>query len=486
MKPGIARHLVFSHLLMVALAIGVFVLVLVTVTDRQAAAAGLRADQATATQLAPWIERFYRERGSWLGFSRAFDDSRLALRPPMMMPRGAMVRRGPSAEHELRVLLEQPIIVFSRAGDVVVARGVTDRIVETRRTELSRAVVIGDSGNPVGYLFLGAMANPDSNPLRVLIARTTRAAAGATSVVVLIAAALASVLWTRRLVRPLRSLTAAAASMARGEYGTRVVVPVRRDEIADLAGSFNEMATEIEAQETSRKRFVADAAHELRTPLSLVATRVEMLESGLYSPTSDQWQALRSGVGRMQRLVDDLQILARIEARRVTLRIEPIDTHDAIAQVISAFEPAATLRKIGLIVITDHSDNSTNKRPAVLADRERLHQVLSNLVDNAIRYSAEGGTVRLGAEPGEREGEHGFTPMTIWIEDDGPGIPVSERKRVFERFVRLDEARDRSSGGSGLGLAIVSELLQLQNGSIRVEDAMTGTGARFSVSLPRA
>ncbi len=469
MKPGLAPKLVASHLIVVSVALGVFVTALLVVTERRAAEAGVRADEATAAQLAPWIARLHRERGSWDALLGMFGD------PPHadhMRMRGPMSSRMHRADRELAALLDQPILVLSRAGGVVASRGVDERTIEARRSSPELGVPIGDAARPLGYLFVGAMADPASNPVRALFARTTRAAAAVTALAVLAAAAVASLLWTRWLVRPLQALSAAAVAMAGGAYVTRVPVPAHRDELTELAGSFNVMAAKIEAQEEARRRFVGDAAHELRTPLSLMSARVEMLSSGIYPPGDEQWAALRSGIGRMQRLVDDLQTLARLEAGRLDLRMESADADSLVRRVVSAFEPAAHERGIRL--------ERTGGPATVRVDSERVDQVLSNLLGNAVRHSPDGGMIRVGITPG--------TPgsaVEIWVEDEGPGVPEEDRHRIFDRFVRLDDARDRARGGSGLGLAIAQELVRVQGGWIAVGAGPDGRGARFSVYLPQ-
>lgn len=467
MRSGIAPRLVLSHLLTAVLGLGVFIVVLLAVTEAQATAAGQRADQATAVQLAPWMARFYRERGSWDGLLTMLDDARELPHMPMM--RGPMVRRVPAIDQELRALLDQPILVLSRAGEVLAARNVGARIVEMRRGDLDRAVPVGDAERPLGYLFVGSMVHPDANPLRALFVRTTRTAAGVTALVVLIATAAASLLWTRWLARPLRALSGAASAMARGEYRTRVQVPPQRDELSDLAEAFNTMAAQIETQEEVRRRFVADAAHELRTPLSLVSARVEMLACGVYAPDEEQWRALQAGMDRMQGLVEDLQTLSRLESGRISVNLRAVDAGRLLSRVMAAFEPVAATRGVRIRI-------EGESYPA-WADPARMEQVLGNLLGNAIRYSPAGGSITLAAE----STADGL--VALRVEDEGPGIPEADRERVFDRFVRLDDSRDRAGGGSGLGLAIAAELVRLQNGRIRVEDARQGSGARFVVEV---
>lgn len=479
MKRSLATRLLLSHLLLVVIALAVFTLVLSRVADRQATAAGVHSDRMAAARMAPWLERYYRERGSWEGLGRLLRDERFMMRLPMPMPRTPMMRRGhepPTADSHMHGVQDQPILVLAPDGSVIAARGVSDRIVDLRRRDLRQAVPVGEANEPLAYLFVGAMANPERNPLRQLILSTMQAAALITALVVLAAAALASWLWTHWLIRPLKALSGATIEMARGQYNTRVPVPESRHELAELAESFNRMAGEIEAQETARRRFVADAAHELRTPLSLLAARVDMLADGVYQPGAEQWDALRDGIGRLNGLVADLQTLARLEAGRLELRPVSVAAGELLSEAAASFEPMASERDVTIEVLPAAPPTDL----AVSADRRRALQVLANLLSNALRYAPPRSRVVLDAQ------RTADARVEFRVEDNGPGIAPEDRERVFERFVRLDGARDRERGGSGLGLAIAAELVRQHGGTIRVETARSGSGSRFCFTLPAA
>lgn len=510
MKLGIAFRLVVSHLLLVALGLAVFVGVIGLVTDRVATAAGQRADQATAARLAPWIERYYRERGSWVGLARLLDERRLPLdeapQDGLQRVRPMMPHRGPRlpwaeqswmpdrmmmpSDPQVRILLEQPLLLLDPSGGEILSRGVSPALIEARKRDPSNGATIGDPQSPLAILFVGSMVSPEANPVRRLFSRAIAAASLVTIIVVLAGATIASLLWTRRLVRPVRAMATASSAMAAGDYRVRVAVTSGGDELAELSGAFNEMAAQVEAQEATRRRFVADSAHELRTPLALLSARVEMLESGVYAPGAEQWRRLHADIARMQRLVDDLQTLSRLEGNRVALRRDRLDLATVARGAIAAFEPIAAERSVRLVCDC--------REVTVLADPERLHQIVANLMSNAIRYTPAGGRVVVGSGfggatpsagmPGpEFVGSGGqLCTAVLWVEDEGPGIPPGDRERVFQRFVRLDEGRDRTHGGSGLGLAISAELARLHGGTIRVEDRTVGTGARFVLTLPRA
>jgi histidine kinase len=238
------------------------------------------------------------------------------------------------------------------------------------------------------------------------------------------------------------------------------------------------MAREVAQQEETRRRFVADAAHELRTPVSLLSARIEMLRDGIYPTDRDQWDALHGSVHRIAALVADLQTLARLDAGKTAVTPQRISPRDLLEEVREQFLPMA--HRQGISIIVDAPSGTAG--PLLAVDPGKTQQVLANLVSNAIRHSPEGGTIRL-----ELRVPHGTGSETVVfsVEDDGPGIPREERRRVFDRFVRLDGARDRDHGGSGLGLAIAERLVTLQGGTIDAVDPVSpGGGARVEVTLP--
>jgi two-component system sensor histidine kinase BaeS len=324
------------------------------------------------------------------------------------------------------------------------------------------------------------------NPLQRVISGTIIRASIISGAVVLVLATLVAAYWSSWLLKPLRALEAASRTLASGDYTARVRVPRGEHELRSLAEGFNAMAEEIGAQESTRRRFVADAAHELRTPVSLLSARIEMLREGVYDPTPEQWDSLQGSVGRLARLVEDLQVLARLDAGRIALGRRPVDAVSFLRELAHEFRPAAGKAGVALSLVEEHTSP-----PSVLADPVRLHQVMANIVANAVRHTPAGGSVTLRAASQPSPGSVESVPtgadqhVELTVEDTGPGIPREDRERVFDRFVRLDAGRGRDHGGSGLGLAIARRLAELQDGTIRVEGPrLSDSGARFVVTLP--
>lgn len=273
-----------------------------------------------------------------------------------------------------------------------------------------------------------------------------------------------------RLVRPVEQLTEAARQLAGGDLGQRVAVE-RTDEIGQLARAFNIMAEGLERNESLRRSLLNDVAHELRTPLTHVRAELEALQDGLRQPTPEVINRLHADARHLERLVDDLRDLAQAEAGQLRLAIEEVDLPSALSEAAASLESAAAAKAVRIHVA------ETAATGAVLADRARLRQILVNLLDNAVRHSPPGTTVQLAAE------SFGDSQQRVSVSDEGPGVSDEALPRLFDRFFRADESRDRRTGGAGLGLAIVRQLATLQGGS--VDAANLPGGFRVTVVLPR-
>jgi two-component system OmpR family sensor kinase len=280
-------------------------------------------------------------------------------------------------------------------------------------------------------------------------------------------------------LRPLRDLAGVSRRLAGGDLAARAPVPPSRDEVADLARDFNEMAARLEAAFAAQRAFVADASHELRTPLTALNGRLAVVARALDDDPAEarrQVDAMRRDVARMTRLVGDLLQLARLDAAGgEDLLLAPVDLAAVARDVYeqSRALPAAEGRTVRLAAAPP---------VPVRADAARLHQVLLNLVVNGLQHAPAGGHVDLAVRgvPGEAGAAPG---ATVVVADDGPGIPPEDLPHLFDRFYR--SGADRAGGGAGLGLAIARAIVVAHGGTIRAENA-PGGGARFTVALPPA
>ena len=284
----------------------------------------------------------------------------------------------------------------------------------------------------------------------------------------------------RSFSRPLSAISRVAEQLARGEHGARVRLPPATQfgrlgtTLNLLAERFQHDISELRRLEQIRKEFVANVSHELRTPLATIKAFAETLHSGAVEDTENRMefiQEIEKNADRMTRLVDDLLTISALESGKLPPAFEPVDLMRVAREVVVGLMPLAQKKLIVLRLEPFHI-------PQVRADKGQLKQVLTNLLDNAVKYTAEKGTIRLTASA--QDGR-----VTVKVEDTGCGIPSQELPRIFERFYRVDKARSREMGGTGLGLSIVKHILELHGGSVGVESAV-GRGSTFRFTLPSA
>jgi signal transduction histidine kinase len=290
----------------------------------------------------------------------------------------------------------------------------------------------------------------------------------ASGLVAVIAALLLVQFLAHGMTSPLREMVAAARAMAAGDYGARVTA-TSRDEVGELARAFNSMAAELAATDRVRRDLVANVSHELRTPISALRAVLENLIDGVEPVGRTTLETTLGQVERLGALVEQLLDLSALESGVVPIRRRPIDVGALLNQVAAEWEAPARECGVALAV-------SVAPGTALVGDEERLHQVVTNLVANAVRHAPRGGRVELRAAGAGRGAR-------LEVVDDGPGVSPAEAGRIFERFYRSDRARGARDGGAGLGLAIVRWIVELHGGSVRAERAEP-RGCRMVVELP--
>jgi heavy metal sensor kinase len=276
----------------------------------------------------------------------------------------------------------------------------------------------------------------------------------------------------RKALRPVAEITRQAGAIGVEQLHERVPVPPTTDEVAGLATTINAMLERIEHGVREKRRFLADASHELRTPLAVMRSEIEVsLRSDDLEPAArDVLVSNAEEVEHMSRIVDDLLTLARIDEGRLELARSRVDLGAVAADVAASLRPLAEAQGVPVTV------SGGEVGAQVDADPEHLRRAVRNLVENAVKYTGAGGKV--GVEVWRRNREAGLT-----VTDTGPGIPEALLERIFDRFVRVDVARSRSTGGSGLGLSITREIVEAHGGRVWAEST-PGEGSAFSMGFP--
>ncbi|NWF65148.1 MAG: HAMP domain-containing protein, partial [Chloroflexi bacterium] len=262
----------------------------------------------------------------------------------------------------------------------------------------------------------------------------------------------------------------AARAVADGKLETRIPKEGPQD-LRSLSESFNEMAASLERSDRERRDMLADIAHELRTPLSVIRGRLEGIVDGVYPETGTPVSTSLEQAYLLERLVDDLRLLTLAESRQLHFESKPVDLGNLARHVIDLFQAEAGEKKISLVL------NQLPENVIVTADAQRTEQVIANLVGNALRYIPEDGRVWIEISADEHA-------ATLSVNDSGTGIPEADQPFIFDRFWRKDKSRSRSSGGTGLGLAIAKQLVEAQGGVIEARNLPEG-GLQVVVTFPR-
>ena len=289
----------------------------------------------------------------------------------------------------------------------------------------------------------------------------------------MVAAVALSIYLSRSVIAPVHAMSLASQRIADGRYDERVQVR-GEDELALLAVRFNQMAGKLDQVESMRRRLIGDVSHELRTPLTAIKGSMEGLMDGVLPATQETFQQIHTEADRLNRLVDDLQELSRVEARAYELEIRPLDVFSLVRTVTKRLASQAELKHVLLDI------ELAPDLPRVLADEDRAVQVLTNLVGNALQYTPENGKVTIFAKRIDHE-------VQISVRDTGTGIPPEHLPHIFDRFYRVDASRSRSrraGGGSGIGLTIARALVEAHGGRIWAESAGEGLGSTFRFTLP--
>jgi two-component system sensor histidine kinase BaeS len=294
---------------------------------------------------------------------------------------------------------------------------------------------------------------------------------GVALIVALACSASAGVVLARRLARSVAPLAAVAEQVAAGRYGVRAKAPALGHELDHVVAAFNEMASRLERTEQMRKRLLGDLAHEMRTPVATLTAYLDGIEDGVAVLDRDVFEVLRGEISRLTRLAEDMNAVSLAEEGQLRLACDEVDLHSLVESAVKAAQERYATAGVDL-----RSDVAAAV-PMVPGDPDRLGQVLANLLDNALRHTAAGGTVTVEARQIGRS-------VCIRVKDSGAGIPPHDLPHVFERFYRASSARDRATGGSGIGLTITKAIVEAHGGRVTAASDGAGLGTTLTVVLP--
>jgi two-component system sensor histidine kinase BaeS len=422
-------------------------------------------DQSEATFVAN-LAAYYQANGSWDGVAASLPPPRAPRAQPAPHPRDG----GPPAPGgEPQAVPSAFLLVDANRAVVIPAGGyrIGDHV---PISGFSAESPVTAGGQVVGTVLATGRAVALDPKEQQYLSRTTQALLVASAISMLVALILGAVL-ASTLTHPLRELTAATRSVAKGPLGQQV--PIRSsDELGGLAESFNHMSADLARANELRREMMADVAHELRTPLTVIAGYIEGLRDGVLQPTPDRFETMSLESQQLKRLVDDLRTLSLAEAGELSLSREATAPQALLERVAAAFSPRAAQAGIALRTAAE-----AEALPRVDVDPERLVQVLENLVSNAIRHTDPGGEIVLSAHAAGAD-------VFIEVKDDGRGIAPEVLPHVFDRFYRGDRVRGAEGGESGLGLAIAKSIVETHGGTLTASSPGLGQGATFTVRLP--
>ncbi|MBK9780988.1 MAG: HAMP domain-containing protein [Anaerolineales bacterium] len=393
------------------------------------------------------LEGYYLASGNWQGVEVAFDSM------PELDAMSTLL-----LDEEQRIVLDQRLDSASEVSSTPT--------VGTNYTIQSSDVVfnLAAHGEPIGYLVI----TPYSLSQRFGFARAIVFPIGVISLLLATFLVVVANLLMRRFVNPLADVIYAARAVTDGKLDTRISTEGPQD-LRTLSESFNVMASSLERNDRERRDFLADIAHELRTPLSIIRGRLEGIIDGIYAENGPQVSTALEQTYLLERLVDDLRLLTLAEKRQLVFDKTNVDVGNLIATVIDMLSAQAQEKNISL-VLSERSGNLTAQ-----LDPQRFEQVLSNLIGNALRYVPDGGRVWVTANE-TAEG------LSVTVNDNGLGIPEEDLPFIFDRFWRKEKSRSRASGGTGLGLAISKQLIEAQGGRIEARNLPEG-GLQILISL---
>jgi signal transduction histidine kinase len=461
-RLGLAGRITISLILIAVISTSLSGIMTLFVTKKQFAGYVEQYNQESARQWSDAVNSYYASQGSLEGVQEIITGtSQSGMRKVMGYRRGANTRGMGEGQSLIIVDMHEKVVADS-AGTLL------GQIVDERKIDMTAFPLVVDENKRIGTLYLvSPLTSGISSLENTFISNLTRQVIF-TIIMVALLALLLGLLLAREITSPLGELSGAIHQLAQGKLEVKVH-PHGDRELASLGRDFNLMAGKLLDQERNRRRFMSDIAHELRTPLTLLRGRLEALQSGKLESSEELASSLVDEVIRLTRLVKDLETIGLAESGALQLVKEPVE----ISELIERLTPLRLAMEEDNIHFQVSIDNRVKQ---VVADANRLLQILINLLSNAMRHTDAGGEISLLVQE-ERGG------IVFSVQDSGPGIHSDHLPYIFDRFYRVDESRNRESGGKGLGLAIARSYVEAHGGRMWVESA-PGQGASFYFSIP--
>lgn len=326
------------------------------------------------------------------------------------------------------------------------------------------------NNNKIGKITIGYLGSYNLTLQDIEFRKTLNEAFFHSVILSIIFGLIISLILSKQLTTPLIRINKVANEMKKGNFKIRSDVSTSTLEINELSQSMNYLAESLEKQEVLRKRLTSDMAHEIRTPLTILQNYIEGFMDGVWEPTVKRFESCYEEILRITKLVGKLQDIAKLEQANLSLSKSSFDLGHQIEKVVEVFKPLYA--KKDLEIITD-IDGDLN----IFMDKDKVKQILYNLLSNAYRYSNDKGIVKIEAKKDSKD-------LVITVEDNGIGISKEELPYIFERFYRTDRSRNRETGGTGIGLTITKALVEAHGGRIEVESEV-GTGTKFKIIFPK-
>jgi two-component system, OmpR family, sensor histidine kinase BaeS len=443
-----------SKLILAFLSIGVISVLIIAVTaawSTRAAFIRFLFDE-TQSNIVTRLANYHRSSGSWQGVQSIFRSENDPQQPGM----------GPDM-HMRRL----PFALADENGRIIIPHGMYRRGERLSKAALEGGIPITEDAEVVGVL-IPVRAPFEGEPRELeFIQRINRLLLYGALIGAVIALIL-GVLLSRTLTHPIRELTRATHAVSEGDLSQQVLVR-SNDELGELAQAFNKMSSELSRSVNARKQITADIAHELRTPLSLILGHAEAVHDRVLPPTRENFEIIREEAARLEHLVNDLRILSLADAGELSIKPQRVELQRLLEEVASLYQYQAQRKAIALTL------DAAAPPSSVEADPGRMTQVLTNILDNALRHTPQGGRIVLSAS------EH-HDRIELAVQDSGPGLKPQDLDRIFDRFYRADPSRQREDGGSGLGLAIAKSIVQAHGGQLSAESE-PGKGLKVIISL---